>query len=327
MKNVLICGATGFIGRNLTLFYSKQNDYRIFATYHKKEPFECKNITWIKADLRDKDDVKKALEGIDILIQAAATTSGAKDIVNSPHIHVTDNAVMNSLIFREAFEQNLEQVLFFSCSVMYQSSQNLIKESDFNGEIPQSYFGAGWTKVYIEKQAEFYAKLNKTKFTVLRHSNIYGEYDKFDLEKSHVFGATMTKVLTNSDGEIVIWGDGEAKRDLLYVYDLIEAVDICIRNQKDNFELLNVGLEKAISIRELVSKIIKISKRDIKISFDKTKPNINTKIALDCSKIKSKFGWEAKTSLEEGIKKTMAWYRENIMIYHPINEVISSSTK
>ena len=85
----------------------------------------------IKADLTNSKDVKKALEGVDVIIQLAATTSGAKDIVSMPYIHVTDNAVMNSLILREAFEKQIEHFIFPSCTVMYQSSDIPVLETDF----------------------------------------------------------------------------------------------------------------------------------------------------------------------------------------------------
>src|SRR3989338_6039011 len=185
----------------------------------------------IKADLTDKDDVNNAVKGMDLLIQAAATTSGAKDIVTKPYYHVTDNAIMNSLIFRAAFEYNLSHVLFFSCTVMYRSSDRPVKETDFdaNKDIFPKYFGVGWTKVYIEKMCEFYSKIGKTKFTAARHSNIYGPYDKFDLEKSHVFAATMAKVMAANDGDkITVWGTGEEKRDLLHVSDLLHFVELVL---------------------------------------------------------------------------------------------------
>lgn len=313
-KKILICGATGFIGRNMAEFYANHPDYEAYGTYHTSDPYDYPNLTLVKADLRIQDDVERVMKGMDIVIQAAATTSGAKDITNTPYIHVTDNAIMNSLIFRAGYDLGVPHILFFSCTVMYQPADVPVKESDFdaNQEIYSSYFGVGWTKVYLEKQAEFYSRLNKTKYTILRHSNIYGPYDKYDLEKSHVFGATMTKVMTNKDGKIVVWGTGEAGRDLLHVDDLVSFVDLAIEKQNDPFGLYNVGLGRAISVKELVQKIIDASGKGLKIEFDPDKPNFTTKLCLDCSKAKEAFGWEPKISLETGIEKTMQWYRENI---------------
>ena len=89
---------------------------------------------------------------------------------------------------------------------------------------------------------QFYSRLGKTKHTVIRHSNMYGPYDKYDLEKSHVFGATVTKVMESKDGKVNVWGTGEEKRDLLYVEDLVDFIDTALNNQSSPYELFNVGL-------------------------------------------------------------------------------------
>ena len=313
MKKILVCGATGFIGRNIAESLAKKEGYEVFGTYLKTEPFNNPKIKLIKADLTNKEEADKVISGMDVIVQAAATTSGAKDIVTRPYIHVTDNAIMNSQIFRSAYEHKVGQVVFFSCTVMYQPSDVPLKETDFdaNKELFKSYFGVGWTKVYIEKMSEFYSRLG-TKYTVIRHSNMYGPYDKYDLERSHVFGATMTKVMTNKDGKITVWGSGEEERDLLYVSDLVNFVELAVEKQQNNFELFNAGLGKSIPVGELVKKIISHSGKDIKIEYDLTKPTIKTKLCLDTTKAKNVLGWEPKVSLDEGIEKTIAWYKQNI---------------
>ena len=314
-KKVLVCGASGFIGRNIAEKLSENDSFEVYGTFLESENLEIQNVKITKADLRKKEDVDKVVKGMDVIIQAAATTSGAKDIVNKPYYHVTDNAVMNSLIFRAAFENKVKHVIFFSCSVMYQPSEIPVREKDFNAndEIYKSYFGVGWTKVYIEKMCEFYSRIGEAKYTVIRHSNIYGPHDKYDLEKSHVFGATVTKVMTSPEnGEILVWGTGEEERDLLYVSDLVDFVETAMKKQKTKFELLNAGLGKSISVSDLVKKIIQISGKNIKIRYDASKPTIKTKLCLDCSKAKELFGWSQKIPLEEGIKKTIEWYKKNI---------------
>ncbi|RLF34685.1 MAG: hypothetical protein DRM99_06100 [Thermoplasmata archaeon] len=321
-KKILICGATGFIGRNIAEYYIGKNDFEVYGTYFNSKPLKNPGIRMIKADLTNREDVDELLKpGYDILVQAAATTSGAKEIVNKPYYHVTDNAVMNSLIFRSAFEHNIGHVIFFSCTVMHQSSDKPLKEDDFdaNKEMHPRYFGVGWTKVYIEKMCEFYSRISSTKYTVVRHSNIFGPYDKFDLERSHVFGATMTKVMTAKDGgKIVVWGTGEEERDLLYVSNLIDFVDLAIKKQKNKFELFNVGCGYSISIKDLVQKIIKYSGKKLEIEYDLSKPTIKTKLCLDTSKAKKLLGWTPKISLDEGIKRTIDWYKLNLLTQEKI---------
>ena len=253
---------------------------------------------------------------MDIVIQAAATTSGVKDIVTRPYIHVTDNALMNSLLFRSAHEAKVLHFIFFSCSIMYSSSSTPLKETAFKDDtnIDPVYFGAGWTKVYLEKMAEFFFGISPTRYTVIRHSNIYGPYDNFDLEHSHVFGASITKLFHCTNGEITIWGDGSEQRDLLYISDLVDFVQLAIEKQDTPFCRLNVGYGSSISISELINKMIKISGKKIITKHDLSKPTIPTRIALNCAEAKRLFGWEPKVALDDGIRKTMDWYKSNILI-------------
>lgn len=317
MKKMLICGATGFIGRNLLDYYMKTGEYKLYATFNKTLPEKKYEsvANWLYADLTIPEDVDFLFQGMDIVLQFAATTSGAKDIVSRPHLHVTNNAVMNSLLLREAYYNHVEHFIFPSCTVMYQPSDKPLKESDFNGsdEIHPTYFGVGNTKVYIEKMCEFFSRLGKTKHTVIRHSNIYGPYDKYDLEKSHVFGATITKVMKNTTGELNVWGDGKGGRDLLHVNDLIKFIDLSIKKQVSSYELFNVGRGEVVTIIDLIKKIIKHSGKDLKIVHDLSKPSIPTSLYLDCNKAKNLLGWESEIDIDTGIKMVLDWYKEEMI--------------
>lgn len=312
-QKILICGATGFIGRNMVERFAANPAYEVHAVRFSRMPYEIPNVTWHRLDLRDASAVEKLVAGMDIIVQAAATTSGAKDIVSRPYIHVTDNAVMNSYLFRAAFEAKVKHVLFFSCTVMYPSGDKPLKESDFDANQPlhPRYFGVGHTKLYIEKMCEFFATISQTKFTAIRHSNIYGPHDKFDLERSHVFGATVTKVMTEKD-RITVWGTGEEERDLLHADDLCDFVEAAIAKQKEKYRLYNCGLGQAVSIKSLVQKIIAASGKTLAVEHDLSAPTIKTSLTLDCSLAKLDLGWQPKVTLDNGIAATVAWWRDNI---------------
>jgi len=316
-KKVLICGATGFIGRNMVNFFSNLPGYEVHAVNFRRPPYKLKDnlnkVFWHKADLRSPDDVKNVVSGMDIIIQAAATTSGAKDIVTKPYIHVTDNAVMNSLLLRESFEQKVSHFIFFSCTVMYQSSSNGLRESDWDGseEIHPRYFGVGNTKVYIEKMLEFFSRISDMKTTAIRHSNIYGPYDKFDLEKSHVFGATVTKAMTASKN-LTVWGTGEEERDLLHVEDLCNFVKTVIDNQSHNYRLYNCGYGEKISIKSLVNSIVESTGKDLVIDHDLSQPTIKTSLFLDCNLAMRELSWKPQIKIKDGIQSTVDWWKENI---------------
>lgn len=314
---ILVLGASGFIGRNLAEFFAHKAGCEVVGVSHTRSVEKLGLASHVKADLREKSNVDKLItKDIDCILQFAATTSGSRDIVERPYIHVTDNAIINSLVFRRAYEVGVKKVIFPSCSVMYQSSPLPQKETDFDPrmELVKAYRGVGATKLYLERMCEFYSSLGRTAYVALRHSNIYGPHDKFDLERSHFTGATLRKVLdTPEGGSIDVWGDGSTKRDLLYVDDFIAAIQLLVTQFDEQFGLFNVGAGVSYSVREITEKIIQLSKKNIHINFDTAKPSINTNLSLDSTKFKSATGWEPLVRIEEGLARTLKWLKEN---YH-----------
>jgi nucleoside-diphosphate-sugar epimerase len=311
-KKILILGASGFIGKNMAIYFSKKKNFIVSGTYLNKKT-KIKKVKMFKCDLTKKNETDRVIKGSDIIIQAAATTSGAKDILEKPYIHVNDNAIINSMVTRSAFDNKINHVIVFSCSVMYQSSKKPLKEKDFNPSLKMypNYFGAGWMKVFVEKMCEFYARLGINKYTLVRHSNTYGPGDKFDLAKSHVLAATINKVVNCKNNKVLIWGDGKEERDLLFIDDLINFVYLAIKYQKKSYELYNVGSGKLISINKLAYKIIKVFGKKITALNDTSKRTLKTYVCLNSSKAKKELKWFPKTSLEKGIKITIDWYLKN----------------
>ena len=226
---------------------------------------------------------------------------------------MTDNAVMNSYLLRESFEAKVKHFIFPSCTVMLQSKEFQSEEEwDPRQEVLKNYFGAGNTKVYIEKMCKFYSDLG-LKTTAIRHSNVFGPYDKFDLEKSHVLGATVRKVLQASEGDTInVWGSGKARRDFIFISDLINFIIKAYKNQENLFGLYNCGMGYSISINELVQKIILVSEKQLTMKNDLQKPDIPTALSLDCTKAKNELQWINQTSFDEALAKTYYWAKNNI---------------
>lgn len=329
MSKVLVLGATGFIGRNMVKHFAALG-HDVHAVRYKRDACDS-NVTWTQADLREPFD----LSGYDIVIHAAATTSGSKDIVNNPALHVTDNAVMGSYIFRAAVEAKVKHVIFFSCSTMF-SNGDITEESPIDTH--PKYFGVAHTKLYLEKLCDFYSRVGDTKFTAIRHSNIYGPHDKFDLERSHFFGATMTKVmratwdnrpgainyipdgnmspdeiqkLAKEGSSVKIWGTGEEARDLLHVDDLCRFVELAVEKQPEKFGLYNCGYGIAFKVKDVVQKIIDASGKSLVIEHDLSAPSIPTSLSLNCDKARKELEWNPMVTLPEGIKKTLEWWKSN----------------
>jgi GDP-L-fucose synthase len=316
MKKILILGASGFIGKNLANFLSGYR-YELYGTYLTNKPKKNLKIKYYKVDLKEKSQVNKIVKNMDVIIQCAAVTGGIKDAKLNPAKYIADNAIMNSIILESIFFNNIKQFVFLSCSVMYESSNKKLKEEDFNpsGNIYPSYFGGAWNKIYIEKMCEYYSRICKTKFTVIRHSNVYGPNDKFDKDKSHLCSATIKKVLDNKSKKIVVWGDGKEKRDLLFIDDLTNAIKLTLTKQKNKYEIFNIGSSVSISVKELVKKIIKISDKKIEINFDLSKPTNKFSLSLNSSKAYHLLKWKTYYSIDQGLKKTINWYKENFQTH------------
>ena len=313
-KKVLVLGGTGFIGRNVAEYFASNDNYDVSVTYlNTTEAEYLENVNYVKVDLRQEEEVKTLMRmyGTGIVIHAAATTTGSKDVVERPYLHVTDNAVMNSWIFREAMLNNTEHIIFLSCTVMYQSRDYPQKESDWsNGdEMYEKYFGVGKMKVFSEDMCDFYSRLGDTKYTAIRHSNVYGPYDKFDLDKCHVIPAFINKII-NSSERLDVWGDGLAKRDILFVDDLVDMIERVVDNQIKGYELYNCGAGEAYSIKDLADVIMNVNNKELIIEYDESKPNIPTVVVLDCEKAKKELGWQPITSIENGMRITSEWYKE-----------------
>jgi nucleoside-diphosphate-sugar epimerase len=309
---ILILGGTGFLGQNaINYFTAKGHD--VWAPRHEV------------LDLTNREHVEmlftKYAKDSDIVLQLAASTTNSKDVVERPWIHVTDNAIMNSLIFKAAHEAGIKHVIFPSCTTMYPGNTNFpVMEDQFNREkIFPKYFGVASTKVYIEDMCKFWAGLGKTKFTAIRHSNIYGQYDRSDAATAHVCGATIRKVVESSPtNPIVVWGEGSEIRDLLHVDDLMAAFDAIIQKQTTPYELVNIGYGKGISVFELTKLIQKLAGKETStILFKTSAPTLEFDLVLDSGKARRLFGWKPTIKLNDGLKQAIQWYKDNHAISNP----------
>ncbi|HEU5010882.1 MAG TPA: GDP-L-fucose synthase [Gaiellaceae bacterium] len=141
-------------------------------------------------------------------------------------------------------------------------------------------------------------------------TNLYGPRDNFDLETSHVIPALIRKMV-ESDDEVVLWGDGSPTREFLYVDDCVEGL-VLAAERYDRPEPVNLGASREISIRDLAGLIADVVGYEGRIVWDTEKPNGQPRRSVDATRARELFGFEAKTSLREGIERTVAWYRASL---------------
>ncbi len=313
-KKILILGASGFIGRNLFETLGQyDSEYEIVGTYHTRKFSDDPRLRCV--DLTNRQAVKELFsEKFDVVVHAAAVTSGAKNIVSRPQMFVTDNTIINTQVLEAAFEIGVSHFIFLSCTVMYPMDVGPpVREDDCNLQsgIHKNYFGVAWMKVYTEKLCEFYSRIGSTMFTVVRHTNIYGPYDKYNDEQSHMFAATISKVMQAQDGdEIVVWGDGTEWRDVLHVSDLVNFIEHAIAMQNSPFQVVNVGYGYSYNVWQLVEETVKASGKKLTIRYDASRPTIPSYLRVNIEKASTLFDWKPAVSQYIGIRKTIDWYKQ-----------------
>lgn len=313
---VLICGATGFIGRNLTEQLSKRPNLEVHAVRYQHAAYDCgSNVIWHQADFRKQDDVDRVIKGMHVVIQAAATIHSAKELVAKPYLHVTDNTIMNSYLFKSAFEHKIKHLIYLSSgdvtSAQTSRSTTDAHPVDVDGAIstPQNN-GYTETKSHIENLCEFYATHSETKYTCIRSSNVYGPHDKFDLDRSHFLGSMITKAML-ANGALTIKSP-VSKQEYLFVDDLVNMIEAAIEKQTAQFRIYSCASGTPILTADLVKIIAEQTNKEItvenEISDSLTKTNAN----LNCTLAQSELGWQSKTDISTGIRKTVTWWKENV---------------
>ncbi len=312
-KNILVAGGAGFVGTNLILnLLDKAANVR--ATIHKKNPqIKDSRIEFIKVDLSKAADCKKAVSGIDYVFMCAANTSGAAVIENTPLAHVTPNVIMNSLMLEAAHQAGVKKFLFISSNTVYPLTDFPVKEGDVNYNLYEKYFPVGWMKIFTEKMCEMYSTKIKNPITtiVIRPGNIYGPFDDFNWESSHVIPALIRKIVERQN-PLEVWGDGLDVKDFIYVEDLVEGLTLAME-KIDNFDQINIGGGKPITIKQVLKTILKADNfKNPKIIFNNSKPTMIPVRLINISKAKKILGVTPTTSLRQGLVKTIKWYKATI---------------
>jgi GDP-L-fucose synthase len=312
-SKILILGATGFVGRNLAekLYKEGYANLRNHGFTRKLEGFGES----VQGDLRDDKFVEEIMKGVDVVYHCAASTSNAVDTIYAPLLHVTPNVIINALTMEKAYKEGVKKFIFLSSSTIYpESGERAVRETDNIYEsIYKTYFPVGWMKRYAEVLCKMYSEIlvNPMQTVIVRPANLYGPHDKYDLDKCHVTPASIIKVATRLD-PIPVWGDGTEIRDLLYVEDFCEALQL-IMEKEEAHEIYNVGSNKGYSVNEVIGYLKEIEGLESPINYVNNKAPMIPKRLIDSYKIFYTLGWEAKTSIKEGLEKTLNWYKSEYL--------------
>lgn len=313
-SKVLVTGAGGFLGTNMVKRLVEEGSY-VRGTLHTRSPqYEHQDLEYVKADLTNMEECRRVVEGMDYVFMCAANTSGAGVMATQPLAHVTPNVVMNAQMLEASYQAKVKKFLFISSSAAYPPSGDrpVSEVYMFDGDPYEAYFSVGWMKRYAEVLCRIYSEKIKDpmKTVVVRPSNVYGPYDKFDFERSHVTAALIRKVIERHD-PLEVWGTGEDVRDLIYVDDFIDAVMLAM-NRLDRFDPVNVGYGKGCRVRDVLTTLLDVDKFDnAKVVVNPTKPSMIPIRLVDVSKAQAVLEFKAMINLRDGLKHTLEWYRQS----------------
>ena len=311
-KHLLVTGGSGFIGINLLKELSKLKKYKITATYFKAKNFyKIRDVKYIKTNLEILKNCQHVCKNIDIIVMCAANSSGAAVMEKTPLVHLTPNIRMNLNMLEAAYLKGVSKFIFISSNTVYPVGNFAMKEKDAKFDFFEKYHVVGWMKRFSEIVCEIYSKKikNPMKTIVVRPGNLYGPHDKFDPEKAKVIPSLIAKIV-NRENPINVWGNGKDLKDFLYIEDFCRALIKIINFNKD-YDIFNVASGKSITVQKVLKILMKIENlRNTEILYDLTKPTMIPKRLISVSKMKKKFGYKSLIPIEEGLTRTLNWYKE-----------------
>lgn len=251
----------------------------------------------------------------DVVIHLAARVGGIGANRRHPGTFFHDNMTMGVNVLEQARRANLSKVVVAGsiCAYPKFTPVPFREEELWNGYPEETNAPYGIAKKAVLVMAQAYRAEFGCNFVMVFPVNLYGPYDNFDLHDSHVIPAMVRKFVEADIAgapSVSLWGDGSPTREFLYVEDAADGF-VLAAERYDGSDPVNLGAGFEISMRDLANKIKTAVGYGGEIEWDATKPNGQPRRMLDVSRAKERFGFSAQTSFEDGLQKTIAWYRNH----------------
>ena len=323
MKTYLITGGAGFIGSSLAENLIKEGNNVIaidnFCDFYNpkikennvKELLKNSNFKLYRDDIRNKEAVAKIFNenNIDVVVHLAAM-AGVRPSIENPVLYQEVNCMGTQNILEEMNKHNLKNLVMASSSSVYGNCKEVPFREDMIVDFAISPYAA--TKKANEVMTHVYHKLFNMNVIMLRFFTVYGPKQRPDLAINK-----FTRLMLD-DKEIPMFGDGTTSRDYTYIDDIVDGIKrSCnyVLENKDVYEILNLGNSSPISLKEMISVIGKVVGVEPKIKQLPMQPGDVDRTFADVSKAKNLIGYSPKTSFEQGIKNFVEWYKENKELY------------
>ena len=320
-SEIIVTGGAGFIGSTLVKALCSygihvkviDNLWRGKKTNlmdSNGEPVIDFDKDFIEADLKDYRACLEIIQNADYVFHLADVVAGVDFALSNELFIYRENILINSNTLSACIENGIRNYIYVGTACSFpkhlQMSYDISKISEdktYPAEPESSY---GWSKLMGEYEADLARKTGQINTGILRLHNVYGPGTSFESKRSQVIPSLIYKSIKYPEEPFVVWGTGRQYRDFIYVDDIIEAL-LLLAQKGMNAGLIQVGSEKPTTIREVTEEVIRICEKPITPAFDESKPEGDRGRIADITQARKILGWEPRTSLREGLRKTYDW--------------------
>jgi GDP-L-fucose synthase len=304
-KKIIVTGGSGFLGSFVVEKLKQRGATDVFVPRSSQY------------DLRHPDGIASMLTDhkADVIIHLAALAGGIGANRARPAEFFYDNLMMGVPLLHQAWEKRIEKFVAVGsiCSYPKFTPLPFKEENLWDGYPEETNAPYGLAKKMLLVQSQAYRQQYGYNSIYLMPVNLFGPRDNFDLQTSHVIPALIRKAVEageHGEKELFVWGDGSPTREFLYVEDAADGI-VTAAEKYDGSEPVNLGSGFEISIKDLVEMIVKMTGFEGKIVWQTDKPNGQPRRGLDVSRAKEYFGWSAQVPFEEGMRRTIEWFKAN----------------
>ncbi len=304
-KHVIVTGGSGFLGSFVVEKLKERGATDVFVPRSSEY------------DLRQPDEITAMLRDCraDMIIHLAALAGGIGANRARPAEFFYDNLMMGVPLMHQAWKQGVEKFVAVGsiCSYPKFTPLPFKEENLWDGYPEETNAPYGLAKKMLLVQSQAYRQQYGYNSIYLMPVNLFGPRDNFNLETSHVIPALIRKAVEaaeRGDSELLVWGDGSPTREFLYVEDAADGIVTAAENYNGD-QPVNLGSGYEISIKDLAEMIVRMTGFEGKLVWQTDKPNGQPRRGLDVTRAREYFGWSAQVPFEEGMRRTIEWFKAN----------------